>query len=278
MPDTPTPAQVVSEKALEAALREYPQGMHVSHEDCMRAAVEAVIDAIRAEGEAVAWPIETDDQVEALARECEWDNRKYMTPADYAIWCERMRKFARLAATPPAPAQVEAASLPAPGGVEEGAAAGIHAMLERFDQHCLAIADRKPSAKRDDLLSELTTIRNSMCRAALATDASPSGESASEADIARWKRDSQLLSAIENECWDVRFTDSPNGDAGDASINIEIVGHFMAEPRERIVGENYSGNLRAALEQAMTADAYPPARPIYDELATSPTKERRHDD
>ncbi|MCW5711325.1 hypothetical protein [Shinella sp.] len=45
------------------------------------------------------WPIETDDQVEALARECEWDNRKYMTPTDYSIWCERMRKFARLAST-----------------------------------------------------------------------------------------------------------------------------------------------------------------------------------
>lgn len=45
------------------------------------------------------WPIETDDQVEALARECEWDNRKHMTPADYSIWCERMRKFARLASS-----------------------------------------------------------------------------------------------------------------------------------------------------------------------------------
>jgi len=55
-------------------------------------------DAGAADGEPVAWPIDTDDQVEALARECEWDNRKYMTPKDYAIWCERMRKFARLAA------------------------------------------------------------------------------------------------------------------------------------------------------------------------------------
>lgn len=44
------------------------------------------------------WPIETDDQVEALAREREWDNRKYMTAADYSIWCARMRKFAQLAA------------------------------------------------------------------------------------------------------------------------------------------------------------------------------------
>lgn len=43
------------------------------------------------------WPIETEDQIEALARECEWNNRRFMTAKDYSIWCERMRKFARLA-------------------------------------------------------------------------------------------------------------------------------------------------------------------------------------
>lgn len=85
------------------------------------------------------------------------------------------------------------------------------------------------------------------------------------ASSAKWKRDSELLDAIEGECWDVRFLSSPNADAGDSSISIEIVGHFMAEPCKRVVGENYSENLRAALEQAMTADAYPPERPEYDE-------------
>lgn len=85
------------------------------------------------------------------------------------------------------------------------------------------------------------------------------------ASSAKWKRDSELLDAIEGECWDVRFLSSPNGDAGDSSISIEIVGHFMAEPFERVVGEDYSENLRAALEQAMTADANPPERPEYDE-------------
>jgi len=86
-----------------------------------------------------------------------------------------------------------------------------------------------------------------------------------ERDAARWKRDSELLSAIEGECWDVRFLSTPNADAGDSSISIEIVGHFMAAPCERVVGENYNENLRAALEQAMTAEDYPPARPEYDE-------------
>ena len=50
--------------------------------------------------EPVAWPIETNNQVEALAKHCGWDNRRYMTPADYQIWCDRMRGFVQLA-TPP---------------------------------------------------------------------------------------------------------------------------------------------------------------------------------
>lgn len=44
-----------------------------------------------------AWPIATDDELEVLARECGWDNRRYMTRADYSIWCAQMRKFCRLA-------------------------------------------------------------------------------------------------------------------------------------------------------------------------------------
>lgn len=79
------------------------------------------------------------------------------------------------------------------------------------------------------------------------------------------RKDKDLLDAIEVNCWDVRFSSSPNADAGDSSISIEIIGHYMAEPHERVVGENYHENLRAALCQAMTADDYPPARPEYDE-------------
>ncbi|GEM_PF-883218 len=85
------------------------------------------------------------------------------------------------------------------------------------------------------------------------------------AEVEGLRKDKARLDAIEQECWDVRFLSSPNGDAGDSSISIEIVGHFMAEPCERVVGENYHENLRAALDQAMTAETYPPARPEYDE-------------
>ncbi len=48
----------------------------------------------------VAWSIETNNQVEALAKQCGWDNRRYMTPADYQIWCDRMRQFVQLASPP----------------------------------------------------------------------------------------------------------------------------------------------------------------------------------
>jgi len=83
-------------------------------------------------------------------------------------------------------------------------------------------------------------------------------------DLTRWRRDSQLLSAIESECWDVVFTSSPNGDAGDHSIGIEVIQHHMGRPTRRIVGENHNEDLRAALEQAMGATGNPPARPEHN--------------
>ena len=47
-----------------------------------------------------ARPIDTDDQVEELAKECGINNRRFMTPGDYSIWCRQQRQFARLAALP----------------------------------------------------------------------------------------------------------------------------------------------------------------------------------
>lgn len=79
-------------------------------------------------------------------------------------------------------------------------------------------------------------------------------------------QDKARLDALESNCWDVRFDSSPNGDAGDSSINIEIVGHWTDKPTERVIGEDYSENLRAAIDQAMITPAYPPARPEYPEL------------
>lgn len=87
-----------------------------------------------------------------------------------------------------------------------------------------------------------------------------------QARIAELELDRDRLDALDSNCWDVRFGSTPNGDAGDSSINIEIVGHWMDKPFERVIGENYSENLRAAIDQAMTAPAYPPERPEYPEF------------
>lgn len=88
---------------------------------------------------------------------------------------------------------------------------------------------------------------------------------AAERRVEELERDKDRLDALEGNCWDVRFDSSPNGDAGDSSTSIEIVGHWMDKPLERVIGENYSENLRAAIDQAMTAPSYPPARPEYPE-------------
>ncbi len=78
------------------------------------------------------------------------------------------------------------------------------------------------------------------------------------------RKDKDRLDALESNFWDVRYTSSPNGDAGDSSTSVEIVGSWMDEPHERVIGENYHENLRAAIDQAMLAPAYPPARPEYE--------------
>lgn len=88
---------------------------------------------------------------------------------------------------------------------------------------------------------------------------------AADQRIDELERDKHRLDSLESNCWDIRFDSSPNGDAGDSSINIEVVGHWMDKPFERVIGENYSENLRAAIDQAMTAPAYPPERPEYPE-------------
>jgi hypothetical protein len=89
---------------------------------------------------------------------------------------------------------------------------------------------------------------------------------AADQRIDELERDKARLDALEANCWDIRYDSSPNGDAGDSSISIEVVGHWMEKPTERVVGENYNENLRAAIDQAMTAPAYPPARPEYPEI------------
>lgn len=91
------------------------------------------------------------------------------------------------------------------------------------------------------------------------------GKAVSEGELAALRKDKERLDAIEGNYWDVRYDSSPNADAGDSSISIEIIGHYQGAPHVRVLGENYTENLRAAIDQAMTAEAYPPERPEYDD-------------
>lgn len=64
----------------------------------------------------------------------------------------------------------------------EPAGGGVRAMVDRFDIHRLRIANRKPSAKRDEFLAELDFIREDICRAALSSPASSSPAEAAGVD------------------------------------------------------------------------------------------------
>jgi|GEM_PF-5528652 len=83
------------------------------------------------------------------------------------------------------------------------------------------------------------------------------------------QKDKERLDSLEANYWDVRHHSSALGDTGDYTSCVEIVGHWMDKPHERVIGENYNENLRAAIDQAMKADAYPPARPEYPEIDTA---------
>jgi hypothetical protein len=89
---------------------------------------------------------------------------------------------------------------------------------------------------------------------------------AADQRIDELERDKDRLDSIEANFWDVRHQSRALADKGDYTSSIEIIGHWMDKPTERVIGENYSENLRAAIDQAMTAPAYPPARPEYPAL------------
>lgn len=84
------------------------------------------------------------------------------------------------------------------------------------------------------------------------------------------RKDKDRLDALESNFWDVRHDSHPIADTGDSSSSLEIVGHWMDKPFERVIGEDWNENLRAAIDQAMKAPAYPPARPEYPELDDIP--------
>jgi hypothetical protein len=90
------------------------------------------------------------------------------------------------------------------------------------------------------------------------------------------EKDKQRLDALETNFWDVRHHSVPLADTGDYTGGVVIVGRWMDKPNERVIGEDYNESLRAAIDQAMTADAYPPARPEYPELDAALSEEIWH--
>lgn len=92
----------------------------------------------------------------------------------------------------------------------------------------------------------------------------PDAVSVPREELEALRRDKQLLDAIQDGCWDVRYNSSPIADTGDYDTGVEVIGHFMQAPHERILGEDFGADVRKAIAQAMTAEAYPPARPEYD--------------
>lgn len=97
------------------------------------------------------------------------------------------------------------------------------------------------------------------------------------AKIVELEKDKDRIDSLEANYWDVRHSSSPIADTGDHSTSIEIVGHWMDKPHERVIGENYNENLRAAIDQAMSADAYPPERPEYPEIDAALAEGKEHE-
>jgi len=67
-----------------------------------------------------------------------------------------------------------------------------------------------------------------------------------------WSRDKQLLDALRDESWDLRCFPVPTG-GDDADIGWRVIGHWMAEPRERTVAEVYHDDPRDAIREALRA-------------------------
>lgn len=144
--------------------------------------------------------------------------------------------------------------------------------LQRAEKNDL-IAYKAAIEKQKELRDEIKSLRDSedkwyqnSVNLTVERDALQSTIDQLQARIKELELDKDRLDALDSNCWDVRFGSTPNGDAGDSSINIEVVGHWMDKPFERVIGENYSENLRAAIDQAMKAPAYPPERPEYPEI------------
>lgn len=66
--------------------------------------------------------------------------------------------------------------------------------------------------------------------------------------------DARLLDVLRDESWDLRCFNIPTG-GGDADIGWRVIGHWMAEPCERVMGEVFHDDPRAAIRAAIRQSA-----------------------
>lgn len=75
-----------------------------------------------------------------------------------------------------------------------------------------------------------------------------------QADNERLRADKARLDYLQDESNDVRSVSLPTG-GDDADIGWQVIAHYQAQPCERVVGENFSDDIRAAIDDAMNRAA-----------------------
>lgn len=66
------------------------------------------------------------------------------------------------------------------------------------------------------------------------------------------RADAKMLDAIQHESWDLRCFNIPTG-GDDFDIGWSVLGHWQAEPHERVVAEVYVDDPRTAIRTAISA-------------------------
>lgn len=72
------------------------------------------------------------------------------------------------------------------------------------------------------------------------------------ADADRVRECADLFKALRDESWDLRCFDVPTG-GDDCDIGWRVVGHWQAEPKERVIAEVFVDDPAAAVRQALAA-------------------------
>lgn len=71
-----------------------------------------------------------------------------------------------------------------------------------------------------------------------------------------WREDTARLDALRDNSWDLRCFDIATG-GDDYDIGWRVIGHWQAKPQERVVGEVYNDDPRAAIDAARSPAAKP---------------------